>query len=102
MPKWLKDTKIKLGGAEYNMGIGGLHSCEKSQLVRADGGILCELDVASYYPSIILQQKLSPKTMGKDFLELYQGIVTRRLEAKAKVKEIKKKISKLEKKLDLL
>jgi hypothetical protein len=83
MPKWLKDAKIQIGDAEYNMGIGGLHSCEKSQLVRADGEILCELDVSSYYPSIILQQKLSPKTMGKPFLELYQSLVTRRLEAKA-------------------
>ena len=83
MPKWLKDTKIKIGDGEYQMGIGGLHSCEKSQLVRSNGGALCEWDVASYYPNIILQQKLSPKTMGKDFLELYQGIVKRRLNAKA-------------------
>jgi hypothetical protein len=83
MPKWLKKTKIEIGGAEYNMGIGGLHSCEKSQLVRSNGGILTELDVSSYYPNIILQQKLSPGSMGTDFLDLYQDLVTRRLKAKA-------------------
>jgi len=83
MPKWLKDSKIKIGDSTYQMGIGGLHSTEKSQLVEAGDGILCEYDVASYYPSIILEQQLSPKSMGKDFLELYQDIVTRRLKAKA-------------------
>ena len=88
MPKWLKDAKIKIGDAEYNMGIGGLHSCEKSQLVRSNGGLLLEYDVASYYPNIILQQKLSPKTMGKEFLKLYRGIVERRLTAKAAKKMV--------------
>ena len=83
LPKWLKNEKIKIGDGVYSMGVGGLHSNEKSQLVEAGKGVLCELDVSSYYPSIILQQKLSPKTMGKDFLELYQSLVTRRLEAKA-------------------
>lgn len=83
MPDWLKDTKIKIGRTDYQMGIGGLHSCEKSQYVVADEStVLRDADVASYYPSIILQQKLSPKTMGKDFITIYQSIVTRRIEAK--------------------
>lgn len=83
MPAWLRDTKIKIGGTEYQMGIGGLHSCEKSQYVVADDKyLLMDLDVASYYPSIILQQQLSPRSMGKPFLTVYQGIVTRRLSAK--------------------
>lgn len=83
MPDWLKDTKIQIGNGFYQMGIGGLHSCEKSQVVTADDNqFLIDCDVASYYPSIILQQKLAPKSMGKDFLKLYQSIVTRRLEAK--------------------
>jgi len=83
LPKWMKTLKIPIGNSIYQMGIGGLHSTESAQLVRAGDGILCEYDVASYYPSIILQQKLSPKAMSKDFLELYQSFVTRRLKAKA-------------------
>lgn len=82
LPDWLKATKLKIGEGQYQMGIGGLHSCEKSQLVRADDGFLFELDVASYYPSIILQQRLAPDAMGEDFLTVYQSIVTRRLKAK--------------------
>lgn len=83
MPKCIADTQITLGGSTYNMGIGGLHSCEKSQLVRAaDGYSLADLDVASYYPSIILQQNLAPKSMGVPFLKVYQSIVDRRIKAK--------------------
>lgn len=83
LPKWLKETKIEIGEGVYSLGIGGLHSNEKGQLVRADDGLLLDLDFSSYYPNIILQQQLSPKSMGKDFLELYQSLVTRRLAAKA-------------------
>lgn len=83
MPQELADAKIKIGNSEYNMGIGGLHSCEKSQYIYADDEhILMDVDVASYYPSIILQQQLAPKSLGQPFLEVYQSIVTRRLQAK--------------------
>jgi DNA polymerase elongation subunit (family B) len=83
MPDSLAKAQIKLGRSVYSMGIGGLHSCEKSQLVRVDDAHeLCDLDVASYYPSIILQQNLAPKSMGVPFLRVYQSIVNRRLAAK--------------------
>jgi hypothetical protein len=83
MPDWLRETKIKIGTAEYQMGIGGLHSCEKSQsIVVGPDEILSDWDVASYYPSIILKLHLSPKSMGNDFLRVYQSIVSRRLKAK--------------------
>ena len=82
LPNWLRDTKIKIGQTEYQMGIGGLHSLEKCQLVAAGDGLLFDIDVASYYPSIILQQRLSPDSVGEEFLTLYQNLVTRRLLAK--------------------
>ena len=34
MPQELADAKITIGNSVYNMGIGGLHSCEKSQYVH--------------------------------------------------------------------
>ena len=83
MPEWLADTKIKIGKGSYQMGIGGLHSTEKGQSVKAgDGHFLCDFDVASYYPNIILQQRVEPLNMTGHFLPVYQGIVDRRLEAK--------------------
>ena len=83
LPDCIAKTNIVIGNTTYNMGIGGLHSCEKSQLVQAGGGYrLFDLDVASYYPSIILQQNLAPKSMGEPFLRVYQSIVDRRIAAK--------------------
>ena len=83
MPEWLSKTKIRIGETDYQMGIGGLHSCESKRAVVAAGDeALADFDVASYYPSIILKLELSPDKMGKDFLRVYQSIVTRRLEAK--------------------
>lgn len=83
LPDWLKDTRIAVGGSEYQMGIGGLHSCEKSQSVYAGSThILADFDVASYYPSIILQQDIAPDNMGDDFTAVYKSIVERRIAAK--------------------
>ena len=83
LPDWMKDTRIAVGGNEYQMGIGGLHSCEKSQSVYAGNThILADFDVASYYPSIILQQDIAPDSMGDDFTAVYKSIVERRIAAK--------------------
>lgn len=83
MPQWLKDTRIKIGRSEYQMGVGGLHSCEKDQSVYAGSDhLLADFDVASYYPNIILQQGLSPDNMGDVFTHVYQSIVDRRIKAK--------------------
>jgi len=83
LPDWLKTTKIRIGSGEYQMGIGGLHSCEKSQsVVAGDSHILADFDVASYYPSIILQQNIAPDSMGTTFSDVYKSIVETRIAAK--------------------
>lgn len=67
----------------YTIGIGGLHSTESSICHKADENtLLCDRDVASYYPAIILNLGLFPQHLGKNFLKVYRGIVNRRLEAK--------------------
>jgi DNA polymerase elongation subunit (family B) len=83
MPEALGRLRLNLGGSTYQMGMGGLHSCEKSAAHRADAEtVLLDRDVASYYPAIILNQRLYPEHLGKDFLTVYKQIVDRRLEAK--------------------
>lgn len=84
-PEAIKKLKIKIGNAEYKMGIGGLHSMEKNVTHRSDENYsLIDRDVTSYYPSIILNCGLAPTNMGKEFSKVYGSIVKRRLEAKAK------------------
>lgn len=83
LPKHIKDTQIKIGNTVYQLGNGGLHSTESRQTVFSDDEyMLVDRDVASYYPNIILQNKLYPPHIGEAFLSVYKGIVDARLKAK--------------------
>ena len=83
MPKELEALKITVANGIYRMGIGGLHSSEEIAAHFADENtILCDRDVASYYPKIILNCGLAPVHLGKNFLKVYGGIVNERLVAK--------------------
>lgn len=89
-PKKLKDLKIKLGNSIYQLGIGGLHSCERSQtIIPGKNELLIDKDVTSYYPSIILNLGLFPKNLGPNFLKVYRDIVNERLEAKKNKDKVK-------------
>ena len=77
--------KISYDGAEYQLGIGGIHSCESSQAVIAqDDECLFDIDVASYYPYLIIDGQYYPKHLTREFLTVYESIVNRRIEAKRK------------------
>jgi hypothetical protein len=81
-----------LDGKTYVLGVGGLHSTEKSAAHRADETtLLIDRDVASFYPQIILNLSLYPDHLGEGFLKVYKSIVDRRLTAKFKSSECKKK-----------
>lgn len=83
MPKSLESAKIKIGSSVYRMGIGGLHSSEKTNSHRSDAKyVLKDKDVTSYYPSIIMNQKLFPSHLGSNFLTVYKSILDRRVAAK--------------------
>lgn len=81
--KYVWTLKLKIGQSIYKLGMGGIHSSEKSIAHTSCADyILLDRDVASYYPRIILNQKLYPKHLGAPFLVVYDGIVVARLTAK--------------------
>lgn len=83
LPKEISDLKIKIGNTEYQMGIGGLHSKEKSVYYKQENGmIIRDRDVTSYYPKIIINQSLYPENLGRDFLIEFENIVNERISAK--------------------
>ena len=86
MPAELDELCIRIGNCDYRMGMGGLHSSEKSiSHYATDNILLIDRDVASYYPMIMINQKLFPKHLGGVFLEVFglgNGLVGRRLIAK--------------------
>lgn len=85
--------KVKIGNSVYKIGMGGLHSTEKNVAHFAtDEIILSDNDVESYYPRIILNQKLKPEHLGQAFLDVYENqLVNPRIQAKSKASECKKK-----------
>lgn len=77
------DIEIPIGRSVYKLGVGGLHSTEKCQAVFKGGDEeLKDIDVESFYPKIIRNQKLYPAHIGPDFLIVYGDIVDRRVAAK--------------------
>ncbi|WAX22414.1 DNA polymerase B [Pseudomonas phage MiCath] len=87
MPEEVANLKLDINGTVYTMGIGGLHSTEKSTAHVCDEDSEYELwdkDVTSYYPYIILILGLFPQHLGQAFLRVYRSIVERRVDAKNK------------------
>jgi len=83
LPDELKGLKLKINQTTYKLGVGGLHSQESSVSHIPDADqLLCDIDVTSYYPNIILTQKLYPEHLGTKFLDVYRSIVERRIAAK--------------------
>ncbi len=84
LPPSLHNKKIAIGSTTYKIGLGGLHSCDKSTRYESDGldTILRDYDVTSYYPYIILNNEYFPKHLGKGFLSIYESFVKRRVKAK--------------------
>ena len=92
MPEKKTKQKFTMGTTLYTVGIGGIHSNEKKARHVTDSDyIIRDYDVAAYYPHIILFNKLTPRHLGEPFLKIYQAIVKRRLEAKAKAGQAKKR-----------
>jgi len=87
LPTQLRELEISIGSSTYRMGIGGLHSSEKSS---SHSGLLLDIDVASYYPSLILNSGKWPAAMGPRFLEEYAAIKAERLAAKKLEKTLTK------------
>jgi hypothetical protein len=83
MPKEVAELAITIGKATYQMGIGGLHSQEKTIAHVADENyFIADTDATSYYPYLILNAGITPSNLGANFLIVYNGIVVERVSAK--------------------
>ena len=83
LPDFLGLRTIKFGNGEYQLGVGGIHSVHDRQVCHIAGDDhMCDIDAASFYPSIILVCGFVPVALGKRFVEEYRKIYERRLEAK--------------------
>lgn len=84
IPAELKGLDIQIGEGVYRLGIGGLHSQESSRYFMSVPGVqtIKDIDVVSYYPSMILRMGMYPEQLGPNFLTIYGNIKTTRVHAK--------------------
>lgn len=90
-PDALEKLTINIGRSSYKVGIGGLHSQEKCVSHRTDDHtVLLDNDVASYYPSLILNSGEYPPALGPVFLQEYAAMKDERLAAKTEQKRLER------------
>lgn len=84
MPAALAKMKINLGICTYKMGMGGLHSQEKNTAYKSDAeSVIIDVDVASYYPWLIINNEWYPEHIGPIYLRVFRDdLVLRRLALK--------------------
>jgi len=81
-PECFKET-IRIGDTVYKLGAGGIHSQESNIAHYSTENIrIIDRDVDSYYPNIILNNRLFPEHLGLEFLTVYKKLVVDRLKAK--------------------
>jgi hypothetical protein len=89
IPVEIKQTSIRIGQATYKLGIGGLHSQESGVGYYADDAYeLWDVDVKSYYPSLILTMGMFPTQVGPAFLKIYREFYDTRLKDKAEAERL--------------
>ena len=73
-----------LGGLPVTFGLGGLHSIDGAGRADSDAGhVLWNVDVASYYPALMMKPAGAPVHLdGAVYRTIFGGILSRRLEAK--------------------
>lgn len=81
--KFKYSQTVKFDGIQYGLGIGGLHSADKAGVFKPEDGFnYIDADVSSYYPNIILSNKLIPAHLDDTFLKVLSTITKDRLAAK--------------------
>jgi len=74
---------LPLAGTSFAIGIGGLHSVDTSGILTADATTaLIDLDVVSYYPSIIIHEGIFPTQLGPSFVSDLALLRDQRMAAK--------------------
>lgn len=81
----------------HKIGLGGIHSETRPELLEENEEfVYIDLDVSSYYPRIIMNDRIYPKHLGKEFVDVYaEKIVKGRLQAKAEGKEVRAEVLKI-------
>lgn len=90
------ENKFVFNNLRYSVGVGGIHSVNSPEIIiPRDDEMLIDMDVASLYPSMLIEYEFYPKHLGKEFLEVYKQIKDERIEAKHNGDKVKNETLKL-------
>lgn len=90
------ENKFVFEGLQYSVGVGGIHSVNKPEIIiPKEDEMLIDIDVASLYPSMLIEYEFYPKHLGPEFLEVYKQIKDERIEAKHNGNKVKNETLKL-------
>lgn len=79
----MPEMVARLAGTAFQLGVGGLHSLDGPGAFHAsDGQAIVDLDVTSYYPSMILNEGWYPRHLGPRFLAHLRAMREQRVAAK--------------------
>lgn len=90
------ENKFVFNNLRYSVGVGGIHSVNSPEIIiPRDDEMLIDIDVASLYPSMLIEHEFYPRHLGKEFLEVYKQIKDERIEAKHNGDKVKNETLKL-------
>jgi hypothetical protein len=81
---------IYFANCNFTLGVGGLHTEDEPGIFVSDENyIIQDMDVASYYPNLIINNNFYPEHLGIDFIRVLKKITEERLSAKRSGDKVK-------------
>lgn len=75
-------NNVIIAGCKFMYGLGGMHQSQSGIFESSNSLIIKDLDVASLYPSTIINMGIHPAHLGLEFNEVYSKIRDKRIHAK--------------------
>ena len=90
------EKEFVLSNVVYCLGVGGIHSKHKPKIFRPkDDEYIGHSDVASMYPSLIIEYQWGPRHLGKRFCNIFAQLKKERIEAKRTHQTVKNNFLKI-------
>lgn len=82
-------AKVEFANNTFALGVGGLHSEDAPGVFETDENhVIIDMDVASYYPNLIINNNFYPEHLGEGFIKVLKKLTTLRLNAKHSGKKV--------------
>ena len=90
------EKKFVLSNVVYSVGVGGIHSIHSPKIfLPGPDEYIGHADVASMYPSLLIEYNFGPRQGGEIFRELFAGLKAERIEAKHTGQKVKNQFLKI-------